>query len=174
LRIELSYLLPCFLSEATTWAVFTRSSRQMQSVEHSPEAQTLGIEAMEVPGLIKVIKPSTEHSQSGKHRPSAQGEIVAPFEDDALNPFAEEVFAPSLEGSDPAFKDGTIGSPEEWLLQSSVGFMSPVQAQSQWHWSSSHGSLCTAKNAGACELTAEAMKKSMGGMPLAHSQSFQH
>lgn len=146
----------------------------MQSVEHSPEAQTLGIEAMGVPGLIKAIKPSTEHSQSEKHWPSAQGGIVAPFEDDALVPSAEEVFAPSLEGSDPAFKGGSFESSEERLLQSSVGFIPSAQAQSQWHWSSMHGSLCTAKIAGACNLTAEAMKKPMGDMPVAHSQSLQH
>lgn len=70
-------MLSCFLSEPTTLAVLMRSSRQMQSAEHSRGPQTLGIEARGVPGFMNASNLSTKHSQSGVHRPSGQGEREA-------------------------------------------------------------------------------------------------
>jgi hypothetical protein len=86
----------------------------MQSVEHSPEAQTLGIEAKGIPGLMKAIKPSTEHSQSEKHWPSGQIGM-----DSACNACA---FESSVEG-----------------MAKSAGVNPGPQSQSCQHWPSAHG-----------------------------------
>jgi hypothetical protein len=106
----------------------------MQSVEHSPEAQTLGMEAKGVPGLRKATKPSTEHSQSEKHWPSGQTGIDSDRNTGAFEPFSE----------------GMAGS---------TGFNPGAQSQSGRHWPSGQGMPNSACNAGFCSLFVEAIAK---------------
>lgn len=77
------------------------------------------MEARGVPGLMKARSLSTEHSQSGVHRPSEH--------------WGKEAVGVA------AISEVADSGDEKCRVQSSVGFMPAAQSQSQWHWFSAQG-----------------------------------